>query len=527
MITYLQAVSVIENFANQNEMVQKFGFEFKEQMPNIATEDERYPLLFVVPIGAMPSTNANEFEIDIYCLDRYTQDRVNVPSVVSDTQLILAMLSKWLEEGQTDMDVIHSYPMQPINNDLLDYCGGWSMRVRVEVDMVSICEIPLSGVEPTPPTPCADSTQVIEDSLGNELYSNTIPSGATETQVIQDSVVTLRDSLGGFISTTPILAEGSEDITAPDSTYSVEYVNGTDIQSGSIVSGGSVVVTVPNPITCADATVELNGTLFDTVPSGDTLDIEVRQEQGATLVGSKQGQYWRVDDSPVNINGGLIANVPAEDTLSINVTLNGSNSGTWNSGTQTWEVVSAAASVGATLMKTGQTTSYRTGDDGDIEAGRATDFFTLASNNPFGNTNRFTDELGGSTYTNNWVIDWSTFDGATVLGYFRVPQTPANWNTAIDNSLGTFGTFSGCRLWNIDELWNLINIELLIPVNYAPFNWSTTYQFWSSNKRKSATNAPWNMQYNTAWSISAGTDQGASYSYIPVRTFTVTGTTLS
>jgi hypothetical protein len=101
-----------------------------------------------------------------------------------------------------------------------------------------------------------------------------------------------------------------------------------------------VVVTVPNPITCADATVELNGTLFDTVPSGDTLDIEVRQEQGSTQVGSKQGQYWRIDDSPVNINGGLIANVPAEDTLSINVTLNGSNSGTWNSGTQTWEVVS-------------------------------------------------------------------------------------------------------------------------------------------------------------------------------------------
>ena len=55
--------------------------------------------------------------------------------------------------------------------------------------------------------------------------------------------------------------------------------------------------------------------------------------------------------------------------------------------------VTVAAPAGATLMKTGQTTSYRTGDDGDLEAGRATDFFTLASNNPFGNTNRFTDEL--------------------------------------------------------------------------------------------------------------------------------------
>ena len=78
----------------------------------------------------------------------------------------------------------------------------------------------------------------------------------------------------------------------------------------------------------------------------------------------------------------------------------------------------AVAPVGATLMKTGQTTSYRTGDDGDIEAGRATSFSVLSANNPFGNTNRFTDELGGTTYANNIVIDWSTYNGTTVLGWY-------------------------------------------------------------------------------------------------------------
>ena len=56
----------------------------------------------------------------------------------------------------------------------------------------------------------------------------------------------------------------------------------------------------------------------------------------------------------------------------------------------------ASAPVGATLMQTGQTTIFRTGDDADRRAeGRDVDFFTLPSNNPFGNTNRFTDELGG------------------------------------------------------------------------------------------------------------------------------------
>lgn len=490
MITYLQAVSVIENFATQNEMVQKFGFEFKEQMPNIATEDERYPLLFVVPIGAMPTTNTNEFEIDIYCLDRYTQDRVNVPSVVSDTQLILAMLTKWLEEGQTDMDVIHSYPMQPINNDLLDYCGGWSMRVRVEVDMVSICEIPLSGVEPTPPTPCDDATQIITDSLGNELYSNTIPSGDTETQVIQDSTAVLKDTLGTTISTTPILAEGSDDIVAPDATYLVEYVNGTDIQSGSIVSGGSVVVTVPNPIVCADTTIEVNGTTEGTFASGSTVDIQLSDSSGV------------VTPDSVTVVGNDVRIVLAD-------------------------VV--GASVGATLMKTGQTTSYRTGDDGDLEAGRETSFFVLASNNPFGNTNRFTDELGGATYTNNIVIDWSTYNGSTVLGYRRTLNgSNVTWNDAIDGSLAvSIGTFtSGWRLPNIDEITNIDNfgVNQVSFKNYSPFNISNGTLWSSTTLIASTTLAYLGQAYGTYTYSGKG---GTNGQYFPCRTFTVTGTTLT
>lgn len=185
------------------------------------------------------------------------------------------------------------------------------------------------------------------------------------------------------------------------------------------------------------------------------------------------------------------------------------------------------APVGATLMKTGQTTSYRTGDDGDLEAGRATSFTVLASNNPFGNTNRFTDELGGQTYTNNWVIDWSTYNGSTVLGYFRTRQTAANWNTAIDNSLGTFGTFSGCRLANVREMMNLFNFSLSLPINYAPFSWNTTGNIWTSTTRPDATNAAYLIQYQTGWTINGNVDKATSYVYIPVRNFTVTGTTLT
>ena len=121
----------------------------------------------------------------------------------------------------------------------------------------------------------------------------------------------------------------------------------------------------------------------------------------------------------------------------------------------------ASAPVGATLMKTGQTTSYRTGDDGDIEAGRATSFSVLASNNPFGNTNRFTDELGGQTYTKNIVIDWSTYNGTNVIGYKRTLRAVGiNWNSAIDEAIAlSFGGFtSGWRMTNINEIQNIYKI---------------------------------------------------------------------
>lgn len=191
---------------------------------------------------------------------------------------------------------------------------------------------------------------------------------------------------------------------------------------------------------------------------------------------------------------------------------------------------STPAAVGATLMKTGVTISTRTGDDGDIEAGRATSFLVLPSNNPFGNTNRFTDTLGGTTYANNWVIDWSTYNGNNVLGYFRTPQIATNWNNAVTNSLGTFGTFSGCRLTNITELFNIINFQngngtYLYLLQYSPFN--IVDSLWSSTTLNTQPNFAWYVRGDNQPNLILYEGKGGSFKYIPCRTFTVSGTTLS
>jgi len=186
-------------------------------------------------------------------------------------------------------------------------------------------------------------------------------------------------------------------------------------------------------------------------------------------------------------------------------------------------IATAVSRTTAQLMKTGQTTSYRTGDDGDLEAGRNVSFTTLAENNPFGNTNRFTDELGTQTYTKNIVIDWSTYNGSTVLGWRRTTSVAA-WNASIDGALVvSIAPFtSGWRLPNTKEIINLFNYELTWPLSYNPFNLS--FSLWTS------TTAPGNTpEALTAESFGRllSSAKTSSFRYIPCRTFTVTGTTLS
>jgi hypothetical protein len=186
----------------------------------------------------------------------------------------------------------------------------------------------------------------------------------------------------------------------------------------------------------------------------------------------------------------------------------------------------SAAPVGATLIKTGQTVSYATGDDGDIEAGRATSFNVLASNNPFGNTNRFTDDLGGQTYTKNIVIDWSTYNGSTVLGYKRTMQTSATWVNSLNScaavSISPYTT--GWRMTNINELNNIWDKSRSLTDKFPTvFNLSSS-DIWSSNSIDSSTA----LYMPNSGSIPIFTLSKTSLrTSVACRTFTVTGTTLS
>ena len=272
MISYIQAIDVIRAFALQHVFVSKFNYEFKEQMPNLGTVDEAYPFLYVVPTGANVTEFTNEFDLDIYCVDRLQKDRTNTNFILNDCQQVLADLSLWLEQGQDDIEVIQSYPMTPINNDLLDYVAGWVMRVRIQVTRIGLCEIPFGGESPTPPT-CPSG--FVRNSDGS--YEELVPSGG--------------------------------ELVLPDTPVLVVDQNQNELANENVISviGGTIEVFIEP---CQDATVEnSNQSYTDTVASGGTLvlpDITVTDSDGSTYT---QPSVLDVTCTPVSTLFDVVVNV--------------------------------------------------------------------------------------------------------------------------------------------------------------------------------------------------------------------------
>lgn len=137
-------------------------------------------------------------------------------------------------------------------------------------------------------------------------------------------------------------------------------------------------------------------------------------------------------------------------------------------------------------IKTGQTRSYATGDDGDREDGRGVDFLTLDCNNSFGNTNKNTDKDGLQVYGDDYMIDH-----LTGLGWFLIERGLFNWATAVANALtDTSAGFNDWFMPNIRQLFSLAQFENIITnklLNYEPINnfESATSTFWTSTTQES------------------------------------------
>jgi hypothetical protein len=136
----------------------------------------------------------------------------------------------------------------------------------------------------------------------------------------------------------------------------------------------------------------------------------------------------------------------------------------------------AANADQVSVAKTGQTTSYAAGDDGDLQKG-------VAWPDP-----RFTDNRDGTVTDNLTGLMWAKDANA---------EGSKTWSSAVDYSNNlTLGNYSDWRLPNIKELLSLFDysqLDPMLPIDY-PFTNVQDYYYWTSTAdSRSPTQDAWGV----------------------------------
>jgi hypothetical protein len=171
----------------------------------------------------------------------------------------------------------------------------------------------------------------------------------------------------------------------------------------------------------------------------------------------------------------------------------GPGTGTMHTLNEIYDLVGERAPV----PKTGQTTSYRTGDDGDLEKGVSWPSPRFTGNG----TGVITDTLTGLMWAENANLDGTK-----------------TWNNAIDYCNGlSLGGYTDWRLPNVRELFSLIDFSQYNPAlpSGHPFDNVQSSYYWSSTTYASGTSYAWGVHLGSGYVGSGGK---ASTGYVwPVR----------
>ena len=256
--------------------------------------------------------------------------------------------------------------------------------------------------------------------------------------------------------------------TCKEASFEVKNTEGALLDSGTIPSGGYQLIEI-NTASCDDGTVN--------VQQSDATPI------ASVTVASGGTAPYLVADSVVNVNAVKLADVKATDTLNITV------------------VDSLDTAVAVTLSGGNKITipSLPCVAPSCLDGYELATFTTLNRNNPFGNTNRFTDDLGTQIYANGIAVDWFTGRdyAETVRMYGVTLIAAAALATQLSNEPYTVGAYNDFMLIEIEQLLQICNPKasaVTDAFNYSPFNHvanSTTTRVRTKNDFYNSTTNNW------------------------------------
>lgn len=409
MITsYKQLIKFVDDFAYQHQQIQRFRAEFEEQMPNFATENEAYPILFMSPIGSQFKDNEDTYTVRFYCFDIIQKDRANINFILSDTNLILNDLKKWFKDGDNyTLDILNDPTATPINNALLDYVAGWQMDITFNVDTYCFNEIPFKESPLIP----VEGYDVVYSQY---LTCNTVTGCTTLQNYVENAI---SNSGGGgndqyWISgTTGNFSLKTKNLTDTDATGNYALAEGLDTLASGVASHAQNSYTI-----AAGNSSHAEG--YNTESSGFASHTEGNGTQATAFASHAQGNETNAD--------GLYSHAEGNNTLA-----NGEGSHAQGSGTTSVGLYSHAQGIGTIASGT---TSHTQGS-GTTANG-------IASHAEGNNTlaNGISSHAEGNSTTANGNYSHSEGDGNLASGiasHAEGNRTTASGNNSHAQGVGT------------------------------------------------------------------------------------------
>jgi hypothetical protein len=495
--TLITIRDAIQAFVDGHGQLQSVGFGADDKRAPYLTEQELFPVLYVAPVDVEVGRAHNTHRLRVYVYERLNDADQDEWENANDTSLILRDIRVWWNDYGVDDILIETDPTGTFKTDSeLDNLVGYYAEILFQIPSHGRCDVPVD-IEPVPPVVCAPANYVVEYADGTPIESGSIPSGGFEMVIVPNCPPV--DPSDVFINGVEIgtTTNGEQfDITVEQGGVEVgSFIDGVWVvpacepcedakaflkdTDGNILSITNIPSGTSEDIIAPDGTFDINGVQVATILSGGSDSIEVRRASGSTQVGSLQGQHWRVANTTVQLRDSAANNIGAVNSYgaesannltapdgTVTVNRDGvffATQAVRSNGTATVNVPSdcPAPSLpqgGMLPFKTGQTTVYQTGDDGTTQRGQA--IFTLPFTNPYGNTTRYLDTLGGATYADGITLDlattqWTSPTTGTFMGYVFV-DAGGNWAIQVANALAaTHGGFSGWRIINNKELYSL------------------------------------------------------------------------
>lgn len=147
ILTQLNIYEAFKDFAEAHQDIERIHFEFEEQLDNLVSSSQDYPVLIIIP-QANPylAKGLVNYGFRVYALDIIQRDdRSNIHNLINKTELILRdFITFYHRDGEAPFYFENEPTTIPVNNFSVDYCAGHYVDILVQSRDTNGCDLPIN-----------------------------------------------------------------------------------------------------------------------------------------------------------------------------------------------------------------------------------------------------------------------------------------------------------------------------------------------------------------------------------------------